>query len=203
MQLDAAMLVAALIPSWSSVLLLASYLVYLAVAGTILPSKIVPGALLSDGSRLHYRCNGLVSLFLLLVLTATGVYMGWISPTAIADKGVELLSATFIFSLFVSFVLHAGGSRSRNQSSSLKPYVTGNFIHDWWFGVQLNPHFMGVDLKFFFVRAGMTAWLFINLSLLAKSYLAGTANLSVFLYQLFCALYIIDYFVHEEFMTST
>ncbi|OAY73944.1 Delta(14)-sterol reductase, partial [Ananas comosus] len=166
MQLDAAMLVAALIPSWSSVLLLASYLVYLAVAGTILPSKIVPGALLSDGSRLHYRCNGLVSLFLLLVLTATGVYMGWISPTAIADKGVELLSATFIFSLF------------------------------------LNPHFMGVDLKFFFVRAGMTAWLFINLSLLAKSYLAGTANLSVFLYQLFCALYIIDYFVHEEFMTS-
>ncbi|XP_020089227.1 delta(14)-sterol reductase isoform X1 [Ananas comosus] len=203
MQLDAAMLVAALIPSWSSVLLLASYLVYLAVAGTILPSKIVPGALLSDGSRLHYRCNGLVSLFLLLVLTATGVYMGWISPTAIADKGVELLSATFIFSLFVSFVLHAGGSRSHNQSSSLKPYVTGNFIHDWWFGVQLNPHFMGVDLKFFFVRAGMTAWLFINLSLLAKSYLAGTANLSVFLYQLFCALYIIDYFVHEEFMTST
>ncbi|XP_020089235.1 delta(14)-sterol reductase isoform X3 [Ananas comosus] len=147
MQLDAAMLVAALIPSWSSVLLLASYLVYLAVAGTILPSKIVPGALLSDGSRLHYRCNGLVSLFLLLVLTATGVYMGWISPTAIADKGVELLSATFIFSLFVSFVLHAGGSRSHNQSSSLKPYVTGNFIHDWWFGVQLNPHFMGVDLK--------------------------------------------------------
>nr|CAD1838546.1 unnamed protein product [Ananas comosus var. bracteatus] len=241
MQLDAAMLVAALIPSWSSVLLLASYLVYLAVAGkssqvrlSLEPSSptglaSTTAAMVSSfffSSCIHYylfmsRCHkqyyedlekmlrvakiptGLVSLFLLLVLTATGVYMGWISPTAIADKGVELLSATFIFSLFVSFVLHAGGSRSRNQSSSLKPYVTGNFIHDWWFGVQLNPHFMGVDLKFFFVRAGMTAWLFINLSLLAKSYLAGTANLSVFLYQLFCALYIIDYFVHEEFMTST
>jgi delta14-sterol reductase len=53
------------------------------------------------------------------------------------------------------------------------------------------------------VRAGMMAWLFINLSLFAKSYLAGSANLSVILYQFFCAWYIVDYFVHEEFMTST
>jgi hypothetical protein len=38
------------------------------------------------------------------------------------------------------------------------------------------------------VRAGMMAWLFINLSLFAKSYLAGSANLSVILYQFFCAV---------------
>jgi Delta14-sterol reductase len=81
--------------------------------------------------------------------------------------------------------------------------------------------------RFFFVRAGMMAWLFINLSLFAKSYLAGSVNLSVILYQFFCGVfgmttflfapsnalfdklclfmqwYVIDYFVHEEFMTST
>ncbi|KAG8050277.1 hypothetical protein GUJ93_ZPchr0009g1560 [Zizania palustris] len=61
---------------------------------------------------------------------------------------------------------------------------------------------MGIDLKFFFVRAGMMAWLFINLSLFAKSYLSGSVNLSVILYQFFCVWYIVDYFVHEEFMTS-
>jgi hypothetical protein len=65
---------------------------------------------------------------------------------------------------------------------------------------QKNIHHV---CRFFFVRAGMMAWLFINLSLFAKSYLAGSANLSVILYQFFCAWYIVDYFVHEEFMTST
>lgn len=201
--MEAEAIFAALIPSWSSVILLISYLGYLAIAGSILPGKVVPGAILSDGTRLHYRCNGLVSLWMLLAILGTGVYMKWMPPTVIADKGVELLSTTFIFSLFVSLVLHAAGFKSCNQTSSLKPHVTGNFIHDWWFGVQLNPHFMGIDLKFFFVRAGMMGWLLINLSLLVKNYLTGTANLSVILYHLFCALYIIDYFFYEEFMTST
>ncbi|KAJ3696037.1 hypothetical protein LUZ60_001414 [Juncus effusus] len=202
MEIDESVL-AALVPSSSSVIVLGSYLGYLAIAGLVLPGKVIPGVALSDGSRLYYRCNGLLSLLLLLVLTGTGIYMQWMSPTVIADKGIELLSTTLIFSLLVSLILHIVGSNSKNRSASLKPHVSGNFINDWWLGVQLNPHFMGVDLKFFFVRAGMMAWLFINLSILAKSYLAGNANLSVFLYQFFCAWYVIDYFYHEEFMTST
>nr|AVY91776.1 delta14-sterol reductase [Saccharum hybrid cultivar SP80-3280] len=199
----AAAVVPALVPSGSAVVVLLAYLGYLAAAGAILPGKLVDGAILPDSSRLHYRCNGLLSLLLLLGLSAFGVYMGWMSPTVVADRGLELLSVTFIFSVIVSFALYFAGIKSRHKSSSLRPHVSGSFIQDWWLGVQLNPHFMGVDLKFFFVRAGMMAWLFINLSLFAKSYLAGSANLSVILYQFFCAWYIIDYFIHEEFMTST
>ncbi|XP_042403642.1 delta(14)-sterol reductase-like isoform X1 [Zingiber officinale] len=196
-------ILSALIPSWSSVILLFCYFGYLAVAGSVLPGKIVPGAVLSDGSRLHYRCNGLLLLLLLLILLPTGVYMKWMPPTVIADKGFELLSTTFILSLIVSLILYVVGLKSKNQSSSLRPHATGDFVHDWWFGVQLNPHFFGIDLKFFFVRAGMMGWLLINLSLLAKSYEAGTANVSVILYQLFCTLYVLDYFFYEESMTST
>jgi delta14-sterol reductase len=93
------------------------------------------------------------------------------------------------------------GTKSRYKSSSLKPHVSGNFIEDWWLGVQLNPHFMGVDLKFFFVRAGMMAWLFINLSLFAKSYLAGSVNLSVILYQFFCAVLDSTSFLIDHLLT--
>ncbi|KAL5206404.1 hypothetical protein ABZP36_034613 [Zizania latifolia] len=201
--MDAAAGPAALVPSCSAVVVLLSYLGFLAAAGAILPGKLVAGAVLPDKSRLHYRCNGLLSLLLLLVFCALGVYMGWMSPTVIAYCGIELLSATFIFSVLVTFLLYYSGLRSHHRSSSLKPHVSGSFIKYWWLGVQLNPHFMGIDLKFFFVRAGMMAWLFINLSLFAKSYLSGSVNLSVILYQFFCAWYIVDYFVHEEFMTST
>jgi delta14-sterol reductase len=62
---------------------------------------------------------------------------------------------------------------------------------------------MSIDLKFFFVRAGMMGWLLINLSILAKSVQDGSLSQSMILYQIFCALYILDYFVHEEYMTST
>ncbi|BBH07701.1 Ergosterol biosynthesis ERG4/ERG24 family [Prunus dulcis] len=192
-----------LIPSWNSVAILALFFAYLSIAGSILPGKVVPGATLPDGSRLYYRCNGLLSLLLLVGLLGFGAKMDFVSLTAISDRGFELLSTTFLFSVLVTLVLYAAGCKSSNRGSSLKPHATGNLLHDWWFGIQLNPQFMGIDLKFFFVRAGMMGWLFINLSVLARSIQDGTLSQSMILFQLFCALYILDYFFHEEYMTST
>ncbi|KAL1369442.1 hypothetical protein AAHE18_02G196900 [Arachis hypogaea] len=201
--MDLGFLLQALIPSWNSAYLLLGFFAYLAIAGSIVPGKIVPGVVLADGTRLHYRCNGLVSLLLLVALLGISVKMGFVSPTAISERGLELLSTTFVFSFLVTLALYFAGCKSRSKGSSLKPHITGNLIHDWWFGIQLNPQFMGIDLKFFFVRAGMMGWLLINLSVLAKSIQDGTLSKSMILFQLFCALYILDYFVHEEYMTST
>ncbi|KAG8064541.1 hypothetical protein GUJ93_ZPchr0004g39379 [Zizania palustris] len=85
--MDSAAALAALLPSWSAAVVLLSYLGYLAAAGAILPGKLVAGALLPDSSRLHYRCNGLLSLILLLGLCALGVYTGWMSPTVLFCEG--------------------------------------------------------------------------------------------------------------------
>ncbi|KAI8563147.1 hypothetical protein RHMOL_Rhmol03G0090000 [Rhododendron molle] len=193
----------AFVPSSTSVTMLLGFFAYLGIAGTVIPGKVVPGVILSDGTRLHYRCNGLLTLILLVALLSIGVRMSFISPTAIADNGLELLSATLIFSFVVTLILYVAGRRSHNQGSSLKPHVTGNLIDDWWFGIQLNPQFMGIDLKFFFVRAGMMGWLLINLSILAKSVKESNLSQSMILYQIFCVLYILDYFFYEEYMTST
>ncbi|WRX23359.1 Sterol biosynthesis ERG24/DHCR-like - like 2 [Theobroma cacao] len=251
--MDLGYLLQALIPSWNSVAALAMFFAYLAIAGSILPGKLVPGVTLQDGSRLHYRCNGFLALVLLVGLLGIGFKMNFVSPTPgskqseklylfvlyctyieiynnenlylgcfphsnvtafmcpllwkylqmISDRGFELLSATLIFSFLVMLVLYAAGCRSGSKGSSLKPHITGNLIHDWWYGIQLNPQFLGIDLKFFFVRAGMMGWLLINLSILAKSVQDGSLSESMILYQLFCLLYIVDYFVHEEYMTST
>lgn len=201
--MDLHSLLHSLTPSLTSVGLLVSYFGYLAIFGSLLPGKIVPGVALPDGTRLHYRCNGLLSLSLSVLLLGGGVAAGFVSPTAIADRGLELLSATFIFSVVVTLLLYVAGRTSSDKGSSLKPHVSGNLVHDWWFGIQLNPHFMGIDLKFFFVRAGMLGWLLINLSVLAKSIQENNLNRSMILYQLYCAFYILDYFFYEEYMTST
>ncbi|KAL0347102.1 UNVERIFIED_CONTAM: Delta(14)-sterol reductase [Sesamum calycinum] len=201
--MDLNALLQAFTPSWTSVAMLVVFFTYLAIAGSILPGRVVPGATLADGTRLHYRCNGLLSLLLVVCLLGIGGWMTLVSPTAIADRGLELLSTTLIFSALVTFLLYMAGCRSRDQSSSLKPHISGNLIHDWWFGIQLNPQFMGIDLKFYFVRAGMMGWLLINFSVLAKCILETKLSGSMILYQLFCVLYILDYFFYEEYMTST
>ncbi|XP_022899441.1 delta(14)-sterol reductase [Olea europaea var. sylvestris] len=201
MDLDS--LISSLLPSWTSVAMLLSFFTYLGISGSILPGRIIPGVTLSDGTRLHYRCNGMLLLLLLVLSLGAAAGIDLVSPSAIADRGLELLSTTFIFSVFVTLILYLTGRQSRNQSSSLKPHVTGNLINDWWFGIQLNPQFIGMDLKFFFVRAGMMGWLLINLSVLAKCIQEGILSRSMIFYQLFCFLYILDYFFHEEYMTST
>ncbi|CAL9246583.1 unnamed protein product [Arabidopsis halleri] len=203
LDMDLGVLLPSLIPSSQSVYVLVFYFVYLAVAGEILPGKVIRGVLLSDGSQLRYRCNGLLALTLLVAILGICAKLGIVSPLMVADRGLELLSATFIFCVLVTLALYVTGRNSSDKSSSLKPHVSGNLVHDWWFGIQLNPQFMSIDLKFFFVRAGMMGWLLINLSILAKSVQDGSLSQSMILYQIFCALYILDYFVHEEYMTST
>ncbi|XP_022772402.1 delta(14)-sterol reductase-like [Durio zibethinus] len=191
----------ALIPSWSSVGIYMIYLTYVAFASFILPAKVVPGMIMQDGSRLHYRCNGLLTLVSLIGLLGIGSKMDLISPTLIADRGLEMLSTSFIFSFLVASVLYIVGCRSRSQASSKKPHFTGNFILDWYLGVQLNPHFLGINLKFFFLRVGMMAWIIINLSNLAKSVQIGTFSLSMILNQLFCLIHVMDFLYHEEQLT--
>ncbi|MQL92539.1 hypothetical protein Taro_025165 [Colocasia esculenta] len=168
----------AFVPSWSSAAVLLAYLGYLAVAGSVLPGKLVPGAVLSDGTRIHYRCNGLLSLLLLIILLGTGVSMNLVSP-------------------MVSLLLYVAGRKSRHRGSSLKSHVTGNFIHDLWFGVQLNPDFFGVDLKCFMTASFYQHWP-CNGNILTIFCLQSAADF--FLLEL---LYIIDYFFYEEYMTST
>ncbi|PPD86418.1 hypothetical protein GOBAR_DD16636 [Gossypium barbadense] len=215
--MDLGFLLQALIPSRNSVAVLLIFFAYLAIAGSILPGKLVPGVTLQDGSRLYYRCNGLRALLLLVGLLGIGSKMNFCITNCILDllnpgnKGFEILYlsmqnfsvAVLCKCLQTMVVLYAAGCRSCSKGSSLKPHITGNLIHDWWYGIQLNPQFMGIDLKFFFVRAGMMGWLIINLSVLAKSVQDGSLSQSMILYQLFCAFYILDYFVHEEYMTST
>ncbi|KAL3754090.1 hypothetical protein ACJRO7_001352 [Eucalyptus globulus] len=126
--------------SLSFVVLLGTFFAYLAVAGSILPGKVVPGAKLPDSTMAAMVC--LVSLLLLVALLGLGI---------IAETGLELLSTTFIFSTLVTMVIFAAECKAHNNSSS-----------------QASP--------------------------LRKPHL----QLVLILYQLFCMLYILGYFVYEE-----
>lgn len=183
---------------------LLGYLGVLALLRAVLPGPTIAGALLADKTRLYYKCNGLASLLVLIAGLGIGIRAGYISPTVIADHGGQMCTTTVMLCLVMSVWLLLRGYLSKSKSENLKPHVTGNLLEDWWFGVQLNPDFLGLDLKFFWIRAGMMGWLLINLSVAAKQYIdQGSLSLSMTLFQIFCAIYVLDYFWHEEYMTST
>ncbi|KAL1299494.1 hypothetical protein AAHE18_18G114500 [Arachis hypogaea] len=77
MLMDLGSLLQALIPSWNSAYLLLGFFAYLAIAGSIVLGKLVPGVVLANGTRLH------------------------ITAMAISERGLELLSTTFIFHFLV------------------------------------------------------------------------------------------------------
>ncbi|KAF2289765.1 hypothetical protein GH714_038538 [Hevea brasiliensis] len=85
------------------------------------PGKAVPRVTLQDGYRLYYRCNGLLSLLFLVCLLGVGANMDLLSPTVISERGFELLSTTFIFSVSWSIARHCNylGDLLLAQSFSL------------------------------------------------------------------------------------
>jgi protein-S-isoprenylcysteine O-methyltransferase Ste14 len=70
--------------------------------------------------------------------------------------------------------------------------------------VELNPHILGLDAKFFAYRPAMAGWTLVNLSVLfAQIQLHGTVSLNMAVYQLLSFTYVFDYFWHEPLMITT
>ena len=64
----------------------------------------------------------------------------------------------FLSSFQVSLVLYAAGLKSHSQSSSLKPHVTGDFIHDWYRNTishVLSSHFTVYSCLFLLWKANI------------------------------------------------
>lgn len=176
------------------------YIAFLALLGAFLPGKIQNGAPLADGTRLKYKCNGLLATGVVVTALATAVWSGYISGSWAADNYAKLFVAANIFAFSLSLYLFVVGRLSR-PPNWLKPRSVWD---DFVMGAQLNPFVLGVNLKFFSYRPAMAGWLIVNLSFLCKQYeVLGFITSRMLLYQLATAWYIWDFFVHEAKIVST
>lgn len=176
------------------------YIISLALLGAFLPGKIQPGEPLSDGTRLKYKCNGLVVTGVVITALAIAHWSGYISGSWVADNYSQLFVAANIFSLLFSVYLFVLGRLSRRKNWLKQRSAWDDFV----MGAQLNPFFLGINLKFFSYRPAMAGWLIVNLSFLCKHYeTLGFITSRMLLYQLATAWYIWDYFVHEPKIVST
>jgi len=185
-------------------MMVGGYMVFLWLGGLIVPGHTVRGVVLKDKTQLRYKINGLNLLIVLLALLGVGIRTGRMKATVLADHWGDIFVTTNIFVLVVTVLLLVCGKLSKSKEESFRPRSHGNLLLDWWMGVQLNPHFLGINLKFFWLRPSMMAWLLVNLSVLAKQWeLYGAVSAPMVLYQVFTGIYVVDYFLFERFMLST
>lgn len=214
----AALVVRDLTPLWPSLFfpkptaeswaVLIGYITTLLILGIILPGSITRGSPLRDGSvrisakprYLHYKCNGLLVTGVVVVSCAACVWNGYLPAGWIVDNYAVMFTTAHAFAALFSVYLFYVGRLSRPKNW-LQPRGS---IDDFIMGAELNPHVLGVDVKFFSYRPSMTGWLLINLSFLAKQYEThGFVTGRMLLYQVLTAWYVWDYFVHEAKMVTT
>ncbi len=133
----------------------------------ILPGNIEEGPITSKGNVPLYKANGILSFALTVALFCLGSFQWhWFSPTIIYDNFGGILGALNIFSLLFCLFLYLKG---RFAPSSTDSGISGNFIFDYYWGTELYPKVLGLDLKRFTnCRFGMMSWPLILISFAAK-----------------------------------
>mmetsp|Transcript_28333 Transcript_28333/g.111258 ORF Transcript_28333/g.111258 Transcript_28333/m.111258 type:complete len:394 (-) Transcript_28333:140-1321(-) len=188
-------------PTVSTFSSICSFVLLTAFLSEILPGKKVQGTKLENGTSLVYKPNGLLVSGVTVLGLALASYSGAIDGSYIADHVFDLWASGSLFAIVLSLYLFISARYLGVQQGAHK---SRSFIRDFVLGSELNPHLLGVNLKFFSYRPAMCGWLLVNLSFLLKQFqtLSFITN-RMLAYQLVANFYIVDYFVYEDRMITT
>jgi 7-dehydrocholesterol reductase len=165
---------------------------------------VCPGAVSPAGNRPKYRINGLQAWLIthVVFLTLT-VGLGVFPASIIFDNWGGLLwvvnIAGYSLALFIYLKAHLFPTYPEDNKK------TGNFIYDFYMGIELHPRIGQFDFKLFFNgRPGIVAWTLINISFAAAQYnLYGYVTNSMMIVNLLQGLYVVYFFWNEAWYLKT
>lgn len=191
--------------SLDSLLLYAGWLAFQALLYQFLPAPLAYGQETPAGHVLPYRVNGLLAWVLCnagFPLLALG--LGLFPLSIIADHWDGLLVATNFYAFLLVAVTYVKALVAPSHPNDCK--YTGSWLYDFYMGIELNPRIGELfDFKLFHVgRPNMLGWTMINMSFGAAQYARfGKVTDSMILVNLLQALYVVDFFVHEDWYLKT
>ena len=174
------------------------FIAVLFVLSMVVPGRKLEGAPLKDGSRITYKLNGF-PIFLILVAT---VAAGWgfklfsLAPAIHHFWGLFIAANLFSFTMTVALYL-----KGRAQAKGKGPVGA---VRDLFMGVELNPRWLGVDLKMFSYKPSLMGLFLLNVGHAAvqvETY--GKLSQPMIVYEVLTSLYVFNYFQFEYGMLYT
>lgn len=121
-----------------------------------LPGKKFLGPVTPTGVQPEYKLNGVGAWAITHGLLLGGYATGLLSKTALYEELGGILTLLNLFAPFFCLALYAKG---RFAPSSSDAVLTGNFLFDYFQGVELHPRALGVSLKQLInCRVSMMGW---------------------------------------------
>jgi 7-dehydrocholesterol reductase len=161
-----------------------------------LPGSRFEGPITPKGNIPVYKANGLFAFIVSMASFLIASYgLKLFSPSIIYDNFGALLGALNVFSLLFCLGLYFKG---KYRPSSTDSGTSGNPIFDYYWGTELYPRFLGIDIKMFTnCRFGMMSWSLICLSFLFKQYELGTLSDSMIVSCALQIIYCTKFFIWE------
>ncbi|KAF8211728.1 ERG4/ERG24 ergosterol biosynthesis protein [Mycena galopus ATCC 62051] len=172
------------------------------IAWAILPGDRVAGTALRTGEQKQYKINAFSTFILTLTLAAALICThGSQSFTFLHQKFVGFVTASVIVAVLQAVACYAMSFRP--GALLALDGNSGNPIHDFYVGRELNPSVGSFDLKSFNqLRPGLILWILVDISMVCEqaTRLGNFSRVtdSLWLVLLFQGLYVADILYHER-----
>ena len=184
------------------------FIVVLFALTRLLPAKKVLGQPLpGSGERLTYRINGMALFVAVHMLVFVGAYFLGLSLRPLLVHFWSLLVAANLITI-VWLVLMNRQSRARLNAAAkrgVEDEQTNKLgaLGRWWYGLELNPQFLGVDLKTFAYQPSLIGLGVLNVAFAWVQYeQLGHLTTQMLAYQLFWWAYLFTHYWIEDNVLS-
>jgi 7-dehydrocholesterol reductase len=182
-----------------------AWLTFQGLLYAFLPGKIGYGQMTPAGHTLPYCVNGLLAwvvthgLYLFL-----SVYLKLFKPSLIADHWGPLFIAANSYGYFLTAFSYVKANLFPSHAEDRK--FSSSIVFDMFMGIEFNPRLGEMfDFKLFHNgRPGIVAWTLINMSFAFKQQEEiGYVTNSMYLLNFLHAVYVLDFFYHEDWYLRT
>ena len=168
----------------------------------VLPGKQVLGFPQPSGDRKTYNVNGMSLWVATHIVIIAGVLVLDLSLTPLIREFWSLLVVANVFAAGWMFILWSRG-RAKLPAAERKPLSPVTLVQELWYGVELNPTWLGVDLKVFAYQPSLIGLSVLNVAFAFVQYeRLGTLTPQMIAYQSFWWLYMTTHYYYETGVLS-